>query len=234
MWPGSCKGWQVTIYIPTSGTGDWQHLLAEPELHWRDGYSAKMLAECWEAAKGIPQEVIRLLEDIAPDPRLLFAFPEHKVPLPGASRGASQNDIFAFVRAGHLTVAVMVEGKVDESFDRRLGDWLKNASPGKLERLDYLAKMLGLNVQDIPATVHYQLLHRTVSALIEAERYKADAAATIVHSFSPTAKWFDAFAAFSALLGIDPQPGKLYRATTATCRPLYLGWAKGKSISKAA
>lgn len=224
----------MTIYVPTSGPNDWQRLLAEPELQWRDGYSAKMLAECWEAANGIPQEVCRLLENIAPDPCLLFAFPEHKVPLPGASRGASQNDIFAFVKAGHLTVAVMVEGKVDESFDRKLGDWLKNASKGKLERLDYLASMLGLDVQNIPGTVHYQLLHRTVSALIEAERFKADAAAMIVHSFSRTAKWFDAFASFCALLGIDPQPGKLYRATTVTCRPLYLGWAKGNSISKAA
>lgn len=219
----------MTIYVPTSGTGDWQRLLAEPALHWRDGYSAKMLAECWEVADGIPREVRSLLEEIAPDPRLLFAFPEHKVALPGASRGASQNDIFAFVRAGPMTVAVMIEGKVNESFDRRLGDWLKNASPGKLERLDYLASMLGLDMHDIPGTVHYQLLHRTVSALIEAERFKADAAAMIVHSFSPTAKWFDAFASFCALLDVDPQPGKLFRATTATCRPLYLGWAKGNS-----
>ncbi|MGX7925478.1 DUF6946 family protein [Tsuneonella sp. HG094] len=223
----------MTIYVPTSGTSDWQRLLAEPELHWRDGYSAKMLADCWEAADGIPREVRSLLEDIAPDPGLLFAFPEHKVPLPGASRGASQNDIFAFVRAGSMTVAVMIEGKVDESFDRRLGDWLENASPGKLKRLDYLANMLGLGMQDIPRTVHYQLLHRTVSALIEAERFKADAAAMIVHSFSPTAKWFDAFGSFCALLGVDPQPGKLCRATTATCRPLFLGWAKGNSTTLA-
>jgi hypothetical protein len=186
-----------------------------------------MLAECWETANGIPREVSALLEAIGPDPRLLFAFPEHKVPLPGSSRGDSQNDIFAFVRAGQTTVAVMIEGKVDESFDRKLGDWLKNASPGKLERLDYLASMLGLSVEDIPHTVHYQLLHRTASALIEAERFKADAAAMVVHSFSPTTKWFDAFASFCELFGIDPEPGQLYRASTSVLRPLYLGWAKG-------
>lgn len=120
----------MTFYVPTNGPGDWQRLLAEPVLHWRDGYSAKMLAECWEAANGIPREVSSLLEEIAPAPRLLFAFPEYKVPLSGASRGDSQDDIFAFVRAGFMTLAVMVEGKVDESFDRRLGDWLKGASPG--------------------------------------------------------------------------------------------------------
>lgn len=188
-----------------------------------------MLADCWEAARGIPVEVQHMLEGIGPDPRLLFAFPEHKVPLPGSSRGESQNDLFAFVRAGEATVAVMVEGKVNESFDRTLGDWLKNASPGKLERLDYLASELGLRSHDIPGTVHYQLLHRAVSALIEAERFKADAAAMIVHSFSPTSKWFEAFEAFCALLGAPVVPGGLCLAATTTRRPLYLGWAKGQA-----
>lgn len=219
----------MPIYLPTAGAEDWRALLADPVLHWRDGYSAKMLAECWEQSDGMPGEIRYLFESIALDPKLLFAFPEHKVPLPGSARGASQNDLFAFVRAGEETFTVMIEGKVDESFDRTLDVWLKNASPGKIKRLEYLAGMLGLNVQDIPETVHYQLLHRTVSALIEAERFKADAAAMIVHSFSPTAKWFDAFVAFCALLGVDPQPGNLYPATTATCRPLYLGWTKGKA-----
>lgn len=217
----------MPFYVPTDGAEAWRRFLAEPEKQWRDGYSAKALAECWEGKQGIPAEVCLLLEEIAPEPSLLFAFPEHKVPLPGSSRGESQNDIFAFVRAGSSTVAVMIEGKVDESFDRQLGKWLKNASPGKLQRLDFLATSLGLEAASIPDTIHYQLLHRTVSALIEAERFKADAAAMIVHSFSPTKKWFDAFVAFGRLLGIEAEPDRLYLAQTSTSRPLYLGWASG-------
>lgn len=217
----------MPMYVPTAGAEDWRALLADPVLHWRDGYSAKMLAECWERSGGMPGEIRSLFESIAPDPKLLFAFPEHKVPLPGSARGESQNDLFAFVRAGEETITVMIEGKVDESFDRTLDKWLKNASPGKLKRLGYLTEMLGLEADEIPGTIHYQLLHRTVSALIEAENYKADAAAMVVHSFSPSAKWFDAYAAFGAMLGIDAEPGKLQRAKTKISRPLYLAWAKG-------
>lgn len=224
----------MPIYVPTSGPSDWQRLLADPVLHWREGYSAKCLADRWESSSGIPAEVRALLEGIVPDPRLLFAFPEHKVPLPGSSRGESQNDVFALVRGGTTNVAVMVEGKVDEPFDRKLSDWLKNASPGKLGRLDFLAGSLGLRASEIPETVHYQLIHRTVSALVEAERYKADAAAMIVHSFSPTTKWFEQFSAFCRLLGVDPEPGKIYRANTSTRVPLHVGWARGAQAAKAA
>lgn len=32
------------IYVPTEGPGDWRRLLAKPDLHWREGFSAKALA----------------------------------------------------------------------------------------------------------------------------------------------------------------------------------------------
>ena len=48
------------------------------------------------------------------------------------------------VTAGGQTFATTIEGKVDEPFDRLLGDWLKNASPGKLLRLAAIAEALGL------------------------------------------------------------------------------------------
>ena len=42
---------------------------------------------------------------------LLLAIPEYKVPLPGASRGDSQNDVLARARTGVRTFAITVEGK---------------------------------------------------------------------------------------------------------------------------
>lgn len=221
----------LPIYVPSRGAASWQELLADPVLHWRDGFSAKSLAESWENARGLPAEVYSLLAEIGSSPELLFAFPEHKVPLPGSSRGDSQNDVFALVRAGETMLSMTVEGKVNESFDLRLDQWLKNASAGKLQRLAYLAEMLGLDMQEIPATIHYQLLHRTASALIEAERFKTDIAAMIVHSFSPTVRWFESFVAFARLLGVEGEivPGKLLLARTRTARPLHLGWASGRS-----
>lgn len=97
----------------TSGTPDWQALLADPVEHWRCGFSARSLAPCWDALDDFPAEVAApfaesaepLLADLAP----LLAVPEFKVPLPGGQR-ASQKDLF--VLAGSLVgpVTIMEEG----------------------------------------------------------------------------------------------------------------------------
>jgi hypothetical protein len=214
------------IYLPSQGPVDWQRLLADPVKHWRAGYSAMALAKCWEAAQGLPPEIASMIQETGPDPELLVALPEHKVPLPGSRRSASQTDLFALMRAGDQTVAVAIEGKVDESFGPTVGDWLKNASPGKLERLAHICDLLGL-AQPLPNSLRYQLLHRTASAIIEARRFKTDAAAMIVHSFSPTRTWFEDYAAFVAQFGHKAKPDQLICVLPGSTPPLYLGWATG-------
>jgi hypothetical protein len=214
------------IHVPTNGPADWQRLLGDPIKHWRTGYSAKTLAHCWEAASGLPAEIASMLCAIGENPELLIAIPEHKVPLPGASRGDSQNDVFALMRAGSQTVAVAIEGKVNEPFDQVLDRWLLGASDGKRQRLAFLCELLGLQ-QPLPGSIHYQLLHRTASSIIEARRFKTDAAVMIVHSFSPDKRWFEEFANFAALFGETAEPGKLMKVRTGTLPPLYLGWACG-------
>ena len=110
----------------TSGPRDWQQLLADPIKHWKTGYSARTLAHSWEAADGFPSEVTTafaqsaepLLSNITP----VLAVPEFKVPLPGGVR-ASQNDIFVLARSSSGPVAIMVEGKVNESFGPILDEW---------------------------------------------------------------------------------------------------------------
>jgi hypothetical protein len=213
------------IYVPSEGLEDWRHFLAEPDRQWATGFYAKTVAHCWEEAKGIPPKVAAILEPLGP-PELLIAIPEHKVPLPGARRGESQNDLFMLARAGTQTVAVAVEGKVNEPFGQPLTEWLVNASPGKHERLAFLCELLGLT-QPLPGDVHYQLLHRTASAVIEARRFKTDVAAMIVHSFSSERKWFDAFARFTALFGANAEPNKLIALRLQTSPALYSGWACG-------
>ena len=49
--------------------------------------------------------------------------------------------------------------------------------------------------------LRYQLLHRTVAALLEAKRYQADAAMMLVHSFSAQQASFDDFSNFSRVIG---------------------------------
>jgi hypothetical protein len=148
------------IYVPSTGPAEWKRFLADPDRQWQTGFSAKTLAHCWENANGLPNEIVSMLKPHEGDVELLLAIPEYKVPLPGASRGESQNDVFALARAGDLTFAIMVEGKVSEPFGETLGDWLQNASDGKHKRLASICDLLGLNLP-LPGHIYYQLLHRT-------------------------------------------------------------------------
>lgn len=210
------------IYVPSSGPDSWRAFLADPEKQWRTGYSAKTLAYAWEAADGLPPEVARLFGS---NPELLIAMPEHKVPLPGGVR-ESQNDVFAIVRVGDTTVAATIEGKVNEPFGPTVGEWFKEPSSGKRERMEAICAMLGLR-NPAPDDIRYQLLHRTASAVIEVGRFKADSAAMIVHSFSPERMWFDDFARFVNLLGGEAMADQPCRINLPDRRELLLGWVTG-------
>ena len=216
------------FYVPTHGPEDWQRFLADPSKQWRTGFSARTLAHCWEDAKGLPTEIGSMLVPSGGQVELLLAMPEYKVPLAGSSRGDSQSDVFALVRAGDLTFTIMVEGKVREPFGKTLGVWLHGASDGKLKRLAFICDLLSISPPP-PDHIHYQLLHRTASAVIEAQRFKTDAAAMIVHSFSPERVWFDAYAQFASLFGATATANTLLAVRPNGRPPLYIGWACGDS-----
>ena len=212
------------IYLPTKGPADWRAFLAKPDLHWVRGKSARTTAQAWEGAPGWPPEIEVILHAALGPTELCCAFPEHKTPLPGGSRD-SQSDVFALGRHAKGLVACTIEGKVDEPFGPTIAQQMRLYSKGKAERLDYLCTMLGQN--DCPPHIHYQLLHRTVSALIEAEKFACDDAAMIVHSFSSEQRWFEAFASFVELFGQDATTGHPISLTMASGKHLHLGWACG-------
>ena len=93
----------------------------------------------------------------------------------------SHTDILAFVKSYCGYAVIAVEGKVAEPFDELVSAW--NDSPGKAYRLERLCASLGLSV-DAVGDIRYQLLHRTVSAIHEAQRYRTERAIMLVHSFS--------------------------------------------------
>jgi hypothetical protein len=47
------------IYISETKPEGWQSLLADPDKHWRKGYSARALAYYWQEADGFPACVKR-------------------------------------------------------------------------------------------------------------------------------------------------------------------------------
>lgn len=214
------------VYVPTSSPEDWKKLLAKPE-HWRTGYSARSLAYCWEEANGIPKDVVEILLQISDfkDIKTLMVIPEHRIPLPGGDR-PSQNDCWVLARTSNELVSITVEGKVSEPFGPTVGEWLKDASPGKNERLSFLCSELGLDTQP-PEHIRYQLLHRTASAVIEAKRFHAKRAIMVVHSFSQTAEWFDDYKEFAALFGAQANVDKIVAAGHPNDINLYLAWVSG-------
>lgn len=214
------------IYIPASSAEQWAQFLAEPVKHWRQGYSARTLAYSWQEAGGFPSEVGSVLASAFHSAELLLAFPEHKVPLPGGSR-SSQNDIWVLARSEGQLISIAVEGKVSEPFGPTVQEWLAESSPGKAERLAYLLSLLGLPA--VPDTTRYQLLHRTASAIIEAQRFNATHAVMLIHSFSQSSEWFQDYAAFVSLMGGSAAENSISSVGSRSGISLHLAWVRGNA-----
>lgn len=214
----------MKIFIPSVGPEDWQRFLADPEKQWKRGYSAMAAALSWEAANGVPPEISKVLGGSV---ELLLALPEHKVALPGGNR-ESQCDVFALVRVADETMAIAVEAKVNEPFGPTVGQWMVNASRGKIERMGFICDLLGLSAPP-PGNLRYQLFHRTAAAVLEANRFKTAKAAMIIQSFSQEHRWIEDFQAFVELFGLKVEPGQARTSILPSGIPLTLGWAVGSA-----
>ena len=129
-------------------------------------------------------------------------------------------------------IAMAVEGKVDEPFGELVADWKKSDRGGKRERLAFLCETLGLDTDDVDH-VRYQLLHRTASAVIEAERFNAENALTLVHSFGdsrPEANdSFGDYCRFVSLFGKQAEMDSLNHVTDLRGVSLHVAWINGES-----
>ncbi|MFK7902227.1 MAG: hypothetical protein AB8B49_05220 [Nitratireductor sp.] len=218
------------IFIPTQTGTDWQRLLGKPKLHWKKGRSAMSAAACWEDSDpDLPAEVQAVLES-GNEPaisglELLAAIPEWEVALPGGNT-ASQTDVMAFTRNSEGLVIVGVEAKVDETFGPTLEEKKANATGEQLDRIAYLEAELG---RDVPFanTVRYQLLHRSVSALLTARAFHAPVAVMLVHSFSPESAWRSDFSAFCEEMRCQLLSPDLFEAPNIKGVRLIFGWCKG-------
>ena len=132
-----------------------------------------------------------------------------------------------WILARHETglASITVEGKVDETFGELLADWNKDAAPGKRKRLESLTRTIGLSAEP-SGDIRYQLLHRAASALIEAERFCANTAVMLVHSFSREDIGLEDFRAFTHLFGVSSQPDQLVRLSQPFDVPLYAAWIR--------
>jgi hypothetical protein len=181
--------------LKLAGPDAWKGLAGENK--WREGRSAYELAYAWHGAGGIP---IRIREtfDTAGHPelqklKLEIGFVEKPVFL-DTPIGPSMTDIMGYARNGAgEPVILAVEGKATEPFGLPVRAWLRGdvavpsadavPRPTRVQRLRFLAERLGLTV-DPDSPLRYQLLHRTVSAVLEGTLAGASAAVLLVHSFA--------------------------------------------------
>jgi len=217
----------MTYYFPGNGPASWKQLLADPEKQWKVGKSARTLANCWEASDGFPPDVSAVLDASGygqlSNLAFVAGFPEHKVKLPGGSR-SSQTDVYVLGSNRYGLASIAVEGKVLEPFGDTVADWLGDApSKGMQIRLRFLAENLSLD-PDAIGDLRYQLLHRTVSAILEGRRLHARTYTMLVHSWAPNREGFDDYVAFAERLRGTPS----INGITDTHVPnLYVGWVTG-------
>ena len=218
------------IFVPTETGTDWQRLLGKPKLHWKKGRSAMSAAACWEESQPqLPAEIIEVLESSSEQSlsnlELLAAIPEWEVELPGGDT-ASQTDVLVITRNESGLVILGVEAKVDEPFGPTLEEKKADATEGQLGRIAYLEKELG-RIVPFESHIRYQLLHRTVSALLTARAFHAPVAVMLVHSFSQESKWRDDFESFCRALGCSLLSRDLRAVPNIEGPRLILGWCKG-------
>ncbi len=204
---------------------DARQYLAKPKIQWKTGYSAKELAKSWIGAQDIPSPVRSVLAT-CPDYRgatLIEGFFERKTSLRSPGRD-SQTDLLVFAQTSSGVKVIGVEGKRDEPFGELVSDW--NKSAGKQGRLEVLCSYLELDPAD-SGDLRYQLFHRTVATLFEAEAAEAREALMLVHSFSPGDTSFDDFHAFTAALDIPVETtNTIGPARTLNGMVLRFGWVR--------
>lgn len=219
------------ILVYSEGLNSWKKLLADPEIHWKTGNSAKTLANDWEENPNLPKEINDVLKNNGLNLELLFAIPEFQVSMPGIGE-CSHNDVFALLRDQESLSVMMVEGKVSESFDKTIQVWRKNEiSENKDLRLKEICKSMELNV-DIKnlGEYYYQLFHRTASAIFTAKKYHAKNAIMLVQSYSKNNEKFEDYSNFVTLLNsiIKPEINKIQQIKELKNGiKLYIGWVHG-------
>ncbi len=216
----------VRIAVPLRTAEDVIPHLGKP-THWKQGRSAKSLADCWFQANAVPPAVAAVL---AHSPafeaiELLDAWLERQTDLQDGRGSHSQTDLFALLGQGDGLIALGIEAKVDESFGPLVSDWLADGSTGKRKRLTGLCALLGLDQTSV-MNLRYQLLHRTAAVLLEAKRYRTRKAALVIQSFCPNATGLEDARAFFAAMGLDELArGELVGPVVIQGMEFWVGWA---------
>lgn len=217
------------IAVPLLQAADVIPHLGKP-THWKQGRSAKAVADSWFGANDIPPRVRAVLEQ-APEfksAELVDAWLERCTDLGDGRSSASQTDLLAVLGVGNELAVVGVEAKVTESFGPLVSKWIGDGSEGKEDRLQRLCDLLGLDRASV-SDLRYQLFHRTAAAILEARHYRAKKAVLMVHSFCDKGTGLPDFLGFFERMGVDGVGrDKLSSPAPVGGITLWVGWTSDK------
>lgn len=225
---------------------DWIPVVSE--ANWRPGKSAYELGHHWHQSQGFPPAVRSVLT-AAPPPLNELDINYLVVEKPtflDTWKAPSWTDIMVYCQTQEgRTIIVAVEGKSDEPFGSVVSDWVRDNDrkeegqfwrapiATRVRRLRFLADLLRLEIP-VDSPLRYQLLHRTASAILEANLHGASAALVLVHSFSERleANWND-YCTFLNAIGLNaPQKGVVTGLASlggAAEVGVYFAWAVDKT-----
>ena len=152
----------------------------DKEKHWKDGRSAKSLAQ-FMTDKNQVKKLESILNELGYDTKgIISCTPEANTALPGTGNGRNHD----LLMIGKDFVAG-IEAKVSESFGKTISKELIGASENKQYRIDTLAKELfGCEINADSGDLKYQLLTGVYGTLREAEKNKKSKALFLVVVFT--------------------------------------------------
>jgi hypothetical protein len=200
---------------------------AKQEPYWKEKYCVYETAHSWFQAQDLPKAIRATLETdpVYADAKLMRAFFEKPPALDRQGTGPSHTDVLAIVKIKSGLAVIGVEGKVNEPFGDYVFQW-NDGSPSKASRLAAVIKRLGIEPA-VASNLRYQLLHRAMAALSEAEMIGAREVAMLIQSFSPdnVRAGFSDFQVFGAALGMPiAQAGRLSQPLDLGDVRLRIGW----------
>jgi uncharacterized protein DUF6946 len=220
--------------------------LAKPE-DWRRVASTDMrpaayeLAQTWQAAGGIPPGIKKALDDFHAPPISGLSLDVAIVEMPVFvdTKTAATTDLMGYARnRADEPVVLAVEAKAHEPFGLPVRSWLRGEvdepssntepHPARERRFAFLCERLGFSV-DLECGLRYQLLHRTVSAVMEGELHAAAAVVVLIHDFGESApgNWKDYELYLDALGFPSVVPGQVVGPALLGSRrsmPTYFLW----------
>jgi len=216
---------------------DWQNIVGKDKF--KKGFSAYELAYSWLHKPGhFPESIQKIFNasdyQIFNDLVLNYAIVENPIFLDNF-KGPSMNDLMVFAGSKRIksSIVIAVEGKVNESFDKYIFEWIRdnseNPKKSRKNRLQYLNEQLGTCLTE-ESKIRYQLVHRTASAIIEAKKNGIDNAMLLIHSFKSKNKSkskcnFKDYNDFITLFGItNAEKQKIYQYKLGEFQNFFFLW----------